>query len=61
MRIFLFPAIAAFAAVSCARAAPANDGDWLKREIARAKSGAVIEIPAGDYDQIGRASCRERV
>lgn len=28
----------------------ARTGEWLKKEIAQARPGAVIEIPAGDYD-----------
>lgn len=35
---------------ACGAAASADDGDWLKKEIASARSGAVIEVPAGDYD-----------
>lgn len=43
-------AAAALAAPACGASAAANDSAWLKRAIAAAKSGAVIEIPAGDYD-----------
>jgi hypothetical protein len=38
------------ALVACGAAASANDSDWLKKEISSARSGAIIEIPAGDYD-----------
>jgi hypothetical protein len=38
----------AFAA--CGGAASASGGDWLRAEIVSARSGAVIEVPAGDYD-----------
>lgn len=31
-------------------AASANDGEWLKRAVAKARNGAVIDVPAGDYD-----------
>jgi hypothetical protein len=37
-------------AASCASGALAGDSAWLQDAIASAKSGAVIEIPAGDYD-----------
>ncbi len=42
--------VAALGAAACSAPATANDGDWLKRAVASAKSGAVVEIPAGDYD-----------
>lgn len=44
--------IFAAAAFACACAAPASAGDsgWLKRQVAAARSGAVIEVPAGDFD-----------
>jgi hypothetical protein len=40
------------AAVAALAIAPASakDGAWLQKQIAQAKSGAVIVIPAGDYD-----------
>jgi len=45
------PFLAAAIFVSaCGSPASAGDSAWLKRQIAAAKSGAVIEIPAGDYD-----------
>lgn len=28
----------------------ANNGEWLRKQISRAKSGAVIDLPAGPYD-----------
>ncbi len=37
-------------AVSCDASAATNDSQWLARAIASAKSGATIDIPAGDYD-----------
>lgn len=48
-RIAVIFAAAAFAC-ACAAPASAGDGGWLKRQIAAARSGAVIEVPAGDYD-----------
>lgn len=47
MRMFAF--VAFLAAAPMAHAAP-GDSAWLANAIASAKSGAVIEIPAGDYD-----------
>lgn len=44
--VFLF----AFGAAACGGAASASGGAWLKSEIASARSGAVIDVPAGDYD-----------
>ena len=35
---------------ACSAPASANDSDWLRRAIGSAKSGAVVDIPAGDYD-----------
>lgn len=35
---------------ACAGPASASDSGWLRKQIASAKSGAVIDIPAGDYD-----------
>ncbi len=49
IRLSVFFAIA-FSAIACGASASANDSEWLKRAIASAKSGAVIDIPAGDYD-----------
>ncbi len=44
-------AISAVAFVAgCGAPAVAQDSAWLKRAIASAKSGAVIDVPAGDYD-----------
>lgn len=44
-------AIAAAVSVSaCSAPASASDSDWLKGAIASARSGAVVDIPAGDYD-----------
>lgn len=37
-------------ATACGASAATNDSAWLKRAIASAKSGAVIDVPAGDYD-----------
>lgn len=37
-------------ASACSAPACANDSDWLKRAIASARSGAIVDIPAGDYD-----------
>lgn len=48
-RLSLISAVS-FLASACGASALADDSDWLKRQIASAKSGAVIEIPAGDYD-----------
>src|SRR3990167_5755368 len=48
-RIALILAAATIAS-ACGAPASASDSDWLKRQIASARSGAVIEIPAGDYD-----------
>ncbi len=48
IRILLIMTLAAVAA--CSSRAAASDGDWLKQQIARAPAGAVIEVPAGDYD-----------
>lgn len=49
MRIGILFAVAAFAG-ACGAPASADDSDWLKKQIASAKNGAVIDIPAGDYD-----------
>lgn len=38
------------AVAACSSRAAASDGDWLKQQIVRAPAGAVIEVPAGDYD-----------
>lgn len=35
---------------ACSPPAAASNSDWLKRAISSAKSGAVIDVPAGDYD-----------
>jgi hypothetical protein len=44
-------AVAAALALAACGASPSPAGsEWLKRAIASAKPGAVIEIPAGDYD-----------
>ena len=48
-RIFFFLA-AAMGATACGGAASASGADWLKGAIGSAKSGAVIDVPAGDYD-----------
>lgn len=48
IRILLIMTLAAVAA--CSSRAAASDGDWLKQQIVRAPAGAVIEVPAGDYD-----------
>ena len=48
-RIALILAASAFAS-ACGAPASANDSDWLKRAIASARSGATVDIPAGDYD-----------
>jgi len=42
--------IALFPAAVAAKEPEARTGDWLKKAISTAKSGAVIDIPAGDYD-----------
>lgn len=47
-RIALF--LAAALASACGASASANDGAWLKRQIASARPGAVIDVPVGDYD-----------
>lgn len=48
-RLALILAASAIAG-ACGGAAAANDSDWLKRAIAAARSGATVDIPAGDYD-----------
>ena len=38
-------------AIACSAApASAYDGDWLRDQVRAARSGATIEVPAGDYD-----------
>ena len=37
-------------ASGCQDRAHAEDGDWLRQQIDRAKNGATIEVPAGRYD-----------
>ncbi|MEZ5922079.1 MAG: right-handed parallel beta-helix repeat-containing protein [Parvularculaceae bacterium] len=58
-RPFLFSAALAFAAASCGAPAKANDSEWLMRAISSARSGGVVDIPAGNYDltdfKIGRS------
>lgn len=49
MRCILMISLVLFGA-GCTAEASANDSEWLKRAISSARSGAVIEIPAGDYD-----------
>lgn len=39
-----------FLGAGCSVKASANDSEWLQRAISSARSGAVIDIPAGDYD-----------
>ncbi|MEM9897825.1 MAG: right-handed parallel beta-helix repeat-containing protein, partial [Pseudomonadota bacterium] len=44
-------AVLLFAMASgCQDRAHAEDGDWLRQQIDRAKNGATIEVPAGRYD-----------
>jgi len=45
-----FMVIASVATAACAGPASAEDGEWLKRAIAKARDGEIIEIPAGDYN-----------
>ncbi|MGD9800816.1 MAG: right-handed parallel beta-helix repeat-containing protein [Parvularculaceae bacterium] len=48
-RILIMIALTAFVS-ACGAQASAGDSEQLKRRIASAKNGAIIEIPAGDYD-----------
>ncbi len=50
MRRFYIALAFSFLAGACGAPASANDSERLKRAIASAKNGAVIDIPAGDYD-----------
>lgn len=50
MNRIAFTLAASLIVAACGSPASAGDSDWLKRQIAAAKNGAVIEIPAGDYD-----------
>ncbi len=50
MSRFAFLFVAAGAVAACGASASANDSDWLRSQIASARSGGVIDIPAGDYD-----------
>jgi pectate lyase len=50
MNRFAFTIAAAAFLSACGAPASANDSEWLKRAIASARSGAVVDIPAGDYD-----------
>lgn len=50
MKRIAFALAASLIVAACGSPASAGDSDWLKRQIAAAKNGAVIEIPAGDYD-----------
>jgi len=50
MRRSLLTAIALALGLASAQAASVNDSDQLKRKISSARSGAVIDIPAGNYD-----------
>lgn len=51
MTTFILRALApALALAACNAAAHAEDGEWLRRQISQAKSGATVEIPAGVYD-----------
>lgn len=43
-------ALAGAAPMGVSNAEPLRDGAWLQAEIARAKAGAVIVVPDGDYD-----------
>ena len=43
-------ALAAAVLAACGEEAAAEDGEWLRRQIERARSGATIEIPSGEYD-----------
>ena len=44
----MFACIASSSA--CSPPAAASDSDWLKRAVNSARTGVVIEVPAGDYD-----------
>jgi len=48
-RILIMIALTAFVS-ACGAQASAGDSEQLKRRIASAKNGAIIEIPAGNYD-----------
>lgn len=43
-------ALALIAALASACGASADEGERLKRQIASARAGSVIDVPAGDYD-----------
>ncbi len=50
MKKFLSLALSTLLAVACGAPANAGDSASLARSIAAARSGAVIDVPAGDYD-----------
>ncbi len=42
--------VSAIGVAACGGSAAASGSDWLRSALASARSGAVIEVPAGDYD-----------
>ncbi|MBI1394196.1 MAG: hypothetical protein GC152_15810 [Alphaproteobacteria bacterium] len=46
----IWVAAAASLLCACGEQAAAEDGAWLRREIERARDGATINVPSGDYD-----------